>query len=258
MKRERTKTQSFGGTKREGHDATQFYSSRLYDGIPKEKKCKIIDNSEDINEEYYGKILEIEDLLSNLPEESIHLIILKISDKKIDQIDVFIEKIAKLISNLRILLINGGRLVVIIHNEYKERFFPLHSFIIPNIIKEGYLMRGEVILSYNNERISDRSKIKNNYDHGVVFSKNIYGRKKRDKKNEIEKTDTIERDDFIKFTKSIWNCTNEIKHWLKYLSRFLELYSFKEDSILILSDNNLDEFNKKCEKIRNNIIFSKI
>ena len=44
-KRKQTKTSAFGTSKREGHDATQFYSSNLYSNINVDEKQIIIDNS---------------------------------------------------------------------------------------------------------------------------------------------------------------------------------------------------------------------
>ncbi|WP_457559413.1 hypothetical protein [Candidatus Harpocratesius sp.] len=253
-----TKTQSFGVSKREGHDATQFYSSRLYEGIPQEKnKCKIVDNSDKINIELFNKIYEIDHLFNRILEESLHLIILKIPIYKIGKRENFVNTISSWASRLRNLLINGGRLVVIIQNRNKDTFFPLHSFIVPNIIREEFLLRGDVILTYE-EILSDKDDIANIYDHGFVFSKNIYGRKKKDKKAGLEKTDTIERDDFIQFTKSIWKSNLPSKNITAYLSRFLELYSFKEDSILIISDEKLEEMGTILRKIRNNIILGRI
>ncbi|MHA1372050.1 MAG: hypothetical protein ACTSRA_20315, partial [Promethearchaeota archaeon] len=100
--------------------------------------------------------------------------------------------------------------------------------------------------------------IENIYDHGFVFSKNIYGRTKKDKKSGFEKTDTIERDDFIQFTKSIWRSDLPSTDIIVYLSRFLELYSFKEDSILIISDEKLERMGAILRKKRKKIILGRI
>lgn len=250
MTKNRTKTQSFGVSKREGHDATQFYTSRLYEGILQEKKkIKIIDNSSKITKNFYGKAKKIENLLETLPDVSIHLIFYIIPKLFNEDIDKYLEKLQKFIPKLKSLLINGGRLILIIQNEYEKKFFPLHSFIVPLIISEEFLMRGEVILSLKKD-ISEKKNIENNYHHGYIFSKNLYGRKKKDKKQGKQLTDTIERDDFIQFTKSIWSSQNTKNVFLFSIPRFLELYSFKEDSIIILSDENPIKIDTLVGKIR--------
>jgi len=39
-----TRTSSFGSPGRISHDSTQFYSSRLYEGLPKEQKVEYVEN----------------------------------------------------------------------------------------------------------------------------------------------------------------------------------------------------------------------
>jgi len=45
MKRKRgTKTSSFGSPGRVNHDSMPFYTSRLYEGLPTERKVKYVEN----------------------------------------------------------------------------------------------------------------------------------------------------------------------------------------------------------------------
>ena len=62
MARIRTKTSDFGVSKREGHDASQFYSSRLYDGFIINEKKKVIDRSAELPKEIFNKLLYGENL----------------------------------------------------------------------------------------------------------------------------------------------------------------------------------------------------
>ncbi len=43
--RKKSKTSSFGVSKRESHDASQFYNSKLYQSLPRPRKTAYIDNS---------------------------------------------------------------------------------------------------------------------------------------------------------------------------------------------------------------------
>ena len=49
-----TKTSSFGSPGRINHDSTTFYTSRLYESLPKEQKMKYVENP--IPKEFLNKI----------------------------------------------------------------------------------------------------------------------------------------------------------------------------------------------------------
>ena len=53
----KTETQAFGSTKRESHDASRFYQSKMYQNIPKPQKCKYVDNSDQIKPFHINHIL---------------------------------------------------------------------------------------------------------------------------------------------------------------------------------------------------------
>jgi len=55
--RKKSKTSSFGVSKRESHDASQFYNSKLYQTLPKPRKTAYIDNFSLIPEEIIDHIL---------------------------------------------------------------------------------------------------------------------------------------------------------------------------------------------------------
>jgi len=69
-----TKTSSFGSPGRINHDSTTFYSSRLYEGLPKEKKVDYEESK--IPKEYLNKIfIKSSECMNELPDNSVHLMV---------------------------------------------------------------------------------------------------------------------------------------------------------------------------------------
>ncbi len=66
-----TKTSTFGSPGRINHDSTTFYTSRLYEGLPKEDVTNYIEN--EIPSIYLDKILcKSSEKMEELPDNSIH------------------------------------------------------------------------------------------------------------------------------------------------------------------------------------------
>jgi site-specific DNA-methyltransferase (adenine-specific) len=69
-----TKTSAFGSPGRITHDSAKFYSSRLYEGLPKEHISEYIENH--IPRESLNKIFcKSSEQLEELPDNSIHLMV---------------------------------------------------------------------------------------------------------------------------------------------------------------------------------------
>ncbi len=69
-----SKTSSFGSPERVNHDSTAFYSSRLYEGMPKEISIDYVENT--LPPEVINKIfLHSSENMSEIPNESIHLVV---------------------------------------------------------------------------------------------------------------------------------------------------------------------------------------
>lgn len=284
MARVGTKTSDFGVSKREGHDASRFYGSKLYEGIRVDEGSKIIDNSQSIEDSLFDKsFLFNNENFEKIPDYSIHLALYPVSDftsKRIEDIDLYLEGIRNLITQVKRKLVIGGRLIMIVDNHVdtsisKSGFWPVHAYIAPMVMEQGLYMRGEVILkkrdSGSNSTIQNESikgcitNAKQIFYHGLIFSNILPNRIKKGKKSQIEKTDTISRDQFLEYTKSVWSSNTElmpIKHLqdnsndvkIDYYSRFLYLYSFLEDSILVISNNESSQLQGILASIRKRTI----
>ena len=153
MGRITTKTFSFGTSKREGHDATQFYSSNLYQCLDIDEKQEIIDNSDTLQESLFLDPIKFSfEALQHIPDYSLHAIIVDLSDAlDLDIIEKNIETNLKvLFQELYRILITGGRIGLIIDNHPKSAsknlFQPFHAIITLQMLKVGFIMRGAVIL----------------------------------------------------------------------------------------------------------------
>ena len=69
-----TRTSSFGSPGRINHDATSFYASKLYEGLPREEKVKYIENP--VPSELMDKIFcKSSETMAELPDNSVHLMV---------------------------------------------------------------------------------------------------------------------------------------------------------------------------------------
>lgn len=260
MARSGTRTSDFGVSKRESHDASKFYESKLYEGISIDEDQHVVDKSNEIKGDLINQILQFNlENLSKIPDSSIHLMIYaipSIAGQKNIQIDSFIKKIEQNISLIKPKLINGGRLIVMVDNQVDSsisisRFYPLHAYIVPYILDQGLFMRGEIILSCpKNKELNENSTevtsnrksfLEKSYSHAMVFSYKNSKRIKYDINQQIDKKDSITRDQFLEYTKSVWFMGNEEsigdknREYLGYISRFIHLYSFEGDFCLFIT-----------------------
>ena len=69
-----TKTSVFGVSGRIGHDSTPFYNSRLYEGLPQERKVEYKENP--VPDEALDKIFcKSSEDMGELPDDSVHLMV---------------------------------------------------------------------------------------------------------------------------------------------------------------------------------------
>ncbi|QEE15744.1 hypothetical protein DSAG12_01571 [Promethearchaeum syntrophicum] len=276
MSRNRTKTSDFGVSKREGHDSRQFYSSRLYDGFIINEKKEVIDRSAEISKEIFNEVLKFNEInAKKIIDESIHLIIVQIPqiDKDIfENFDKWFQEIVKTIKILRKFLITGGRLIILVNNHIDKnvknsQFYPLHAKITKILINSDMIMRGNVILNIPNKNFEKSlDNLNSNLNIALISSKDVLKRIKKNKRKAFEKTDTITRDQFLTYTKSIWRYNNELmlkndetliqsKEITDYIQRFIHLFSFVEDNILYIFPNINRDFMKFAQNHRNMNIF---
>lgn len=282
-----TKTSSFGTSKRESHDSTPFYSSKLYQDLEMEKKTAEVENP--ILPEVLDKILcQDSRKMDNIPDSSIHLMVTSPPynvGKEYDEdlsLDEYLKMLRSVFSETYRVLVSGGRACVNIANVGRKPYIPYHKFIMDTMMDVGFLMRGEVIwdkgagagvsTAWGSWCSASNPTLRDVHEYILIFSKEKF---RRDNKN---KESTISRDEFLEFTKSIWTflpeSANKVGHpapfpvELPY--RCIQLYTFKNEVVLdpfsgvgtaaiaaiklgrhfVCLDNNLEYVQNAKERIR--------
>lgn len=208
-----TETSSFGTKGHINHDSTKFYNSKLYKEL--KNKVKVSDVENILPKELENKILyaSSEDM-SMIPDNSIHLMITSPpynvskeydNDLSLTEYLGFLQKVFK--ETYRV-LVNGGRACINVANLGRKPYIPLSDYISQMMIKLGFNMRGEIIwdkgasaspsTAWGSWMSASNPTLRDIHEYILVFSKGDYKREKKNKEN------TIEREQFIEWTKSIW------------------------------------------------------
>ncbi|MCK9268031.1 MAG: site-specific DNA-methyltransferase [Alkaliphilus sp.] len=244
-----TKTSSFGTKGRVNHDSSDFYNSRLYGHHKKDEKTKYIECEVDkkkINRIY----CKSSENMNELPDNSVHLMITSppYNVKKEYDEDLTLNEYRHLLKTVFLetykKLVIGGRACINIANVGRKPYIPLHSYIIQDMLEIGFEMRGEVIwdkaasaapsTAWGSWMSASNPVLRDTHEYILIFSKESFSRKKKDKIN------TIKKEEFLEWTKSIWTfptvSARSIGHPAPFPeelpNRLIQLYSFESDIIL--------------------------
>jgi len=247
--RKNTATSSFGTSGRISHDSSRFYKSRLYDNaaavLPAAAREQALPES--VVNRIFRKSSES---MTELPDNSVHLMITSPPynvSKEYDEdltLDEYRALLYRVLGETYRVLVDGGRACVNVANIGRKPYIPLHAFLTEDLIKLGFLMRGELIwnkagsagpsTAWGSWRSASNPTLRDVHEYILIFSKGSYSRVREAKKS------TIGRDEFLEYTKSIWTFPSEsarrIGHPapfpLELPRRLIELYSFSGDVVL--------------------------
>ena len=250
-KRIKTSTKSFGSSKKETHDSSYFYDSKLFDTHKIVQQKSIIQN--EISKEVLNKVHNKDSKnIDFIPDDSIHLIITSPpynNSKEYDE-DLSLEEYLKLITDVMVeahrILIRGGRICINIANIGRKPYIPLSTYIDQIMIKIGFLPRGQIIwdksasagpsTAWGSWQSASNPILRDIHEYILVYSKGEFGRKN----SRSNKDDSISKDAFLENTKSIWKfptaSARKVGHPapfpIELPKRLIELYSFENDIIL--------------------------
>ena len=251
IKKRKTGTVSsdFGTNGRINHDSSKFYNSKLYSNL--EDKVEIDKSENTILNEYINKFIQgsAEDM-KELPNNCIHLMITSppYNVSKVYDDDLTLKEYLQLLENsfnetYRV-LVNGGRACINIANLGRKPYIPLSDYISKIMLDIGFNMRGEIIwdkaasaspsTAWGSWQSATNPILRDVHEYILVFSKGDYKREKREKEN------TISKEQFMEYTKSIWTMNAESARRIGHPApfpeelpkRLIQLYSFKGDIIL--------------------------
>jgi site-specific DNA-methyltransferase (adenine-specific) len=250
-----TKTSAFGSPGRINHDSTPFYASRLYEGLPKEKIVKYVENS--IPTKFLDKIFcKTSEKMEELPDNSVHLMVTsppynvgKVYDENLtlNEYRAFLKRVW---SEVKRVLVPGGRACINIANLGRKPYIPLHAFIVEDMIDLGFLMRGEIIwnkassgspsTAWGSWLTAKNPTLRDIHEYILVFSKDMFMRPHLETRGNPGRKSTISKKEFLEFTKSVWTFSAEpatkVGHpapfpvELPY--RLIQLYTFENEVVL--------------------------
>ncbi|NLJ86817.1 MAG: site-specific DNA-methyltransferase [Firmicutes bacterium] len=244
-----TSTRSFGASKRENHDSTGFYNCRLYNQL---QEVVLDDLSEQPLPEFCIDRVFCRDArsLSELPNNSVHMMVTSPPynvGKEYDgdlSLDEYRGLLQAVFAEVFRVLIPGGRACVNVANIGRRPYIPLHAYIITDMLDIGFRMRGEIIwnkaasaggsTAWGSWLSASNPTLRDVHEYILVFSKGSFGRNKQGK------VSTIDRDEFLEYTRSVWefpaDSARKIGHpapfpvELPY--RLIQLYTFVGEVVL--------------------------
>jgi len=188
--------------------------------------------------------------MKELPDNSVHLMITSPPynvSKEYDN-DLSLEEYLQLLRNsftetYRV-LVNGGRACINIANLGRKPYIPLSDYISQLMIEIGFNMRGEIVwnkaasaspsTAWGSWQSAANPILRDIHEYILVFSKGDYKREKGRKEN------TITKEQFMEWTKSIWTMNAESARRIGHPApfpeelpfRLIQLYSFTDDIVL--------------------------
>ncbi len=248
-KKRGTKTSAFGTSGRINHDASEFYESKLYEHLQIKTtapgdECPLPEEA--VNRIYCASSQQ----MSHLPDNSVHLMITSPPynvKKEYDDdltLDDYRAMLRAVFAETYRVLVPGGRACINVANLGRKPYIPLHSYIIDDMHQLGFLMRGEIIwnkassaspsTAWGSWKSAGNPVLRDIHEYILVFSKDTFTRKK------TGRIDTIGRDEFLEWTKSVWTfpavSAKSIGHPAPFPEelpqRLIQLYSFQEDVVL--------------------------
>jgi modification methylase len=249
-KRKTTQTSSFGSPGRAGHDSSSFYAGKLYDGQAQEQAADYVEAP--IPVETLDRIFcKSAEAMTELPDSSVHLMVTSPpynvgkeydEDRSLEEFLAFLQRVW---TETRRVLVPGGRLCVNVANLGRKPYIPLHSFIIADLLRLGFLMRGEVIwnkaasaspsTAWGSWKSAANPTLRDVHEYILVFCKGSF---KRD--NPSKRASTITRDEFLEYNKSVWNFAAEPARKVGHPApfpvelprRLIQLYTFEDEVVL--------------------------
>lgn len=246
----KTKTSSFGSPGRIAHDASAFYAGRLYDDQPQAEELPYLENP--LPPQTVDRIFNVSaESMSELPDSSIHLMVTSPpynvgkdydADLSLDEYLAFLKRVWREV--LRV-LVPGGRACINVANLGRKPYIPLHAYMVRDLLELNFLMRGEIIwdkgasssasTAWGSWQSASNPTLRDGHEYILVFSKGNFRRDRLEGRK-----DTITKDEFLQFTKSVWafpaESARKIGHPapfpLELPYRLIQLYTFEGEIVL--------------------------
>ena len=252
--KKRTQSSSFGVSNREGHDSSKYYNSRLYENVPKESDVGL----PQVFPENLKNQLICQDArnMSQIPSNSVHHMITSPPynvSKEYDEnlsLQEYLSLLREVFSEVYRVLVPGGRAVINIANVGRKPYIPLATYVNTIMLEIGFLMRGEVIwdksasagssTAWGSFQSASNPCLRDVHEYILIFSKGSFSLSRTEEEKSEGRINTIEKQEFIDLTKSIWRfptaSAKRIGHPapfpIELPRRNIEFYTYAGDVVL--------------------------
>ena len=244
----RTRTSAFGSNGRIGHDATKFYSQRLFQDLAING---VQDEHATVSTPEQLDVIHCADSrnMHHLPDNSVDLMITSPPYNVGKEYDAdltlaeYKDLLSDVMSEVYRVLVEGGRACINIANVGRTPYIPLHMYLIEIANACGFYMRGEIIwdkgasagisCAWGSWQSSSNPVLRDVHEYILVFCKGTF-------KRHPVRQNSIGRDDFLENTKSIWRfpatsakkANHPAPFPVELPLRLIHLYSFVGDTVL--------------------------
>ena len=241
-------TTTFGSPGREGHDASAFYETRLYEDQPQAETEAYVENPVSDLDVIFNHSSEA---MGELPDNSVHLMVTSPPynvGKEYDEnltLEEYLAFLRRVWKETYRVLVPGGRACINVANLGRKPYIPINGLITKELIDLGFLMRGEIIwnkaasastsTAWGSWQSATNPTLRDTHEYILVFSKGSFRREKVEGRES-----TISKDEFLEFTKSVWEFTTESARKVGHPApfpvelpyRLIQLYTFSNEIVL--------------------------
>ncbi len=250
--RRRSRTRSFGTGNRISHDASSYYASRLYSETQAEDAhAESATVESELPSHLHNTIIAAtSEHMEALPDGCVHLMVTSppynVTKEYDDDLSLqeYLGLLRSVFAETYRVLAPGGRACINVANLGRKPYIPLSDHVNMLMLELGFLMRGEIIwskgagagvsMAWGSWQSASNPVLRDTHEYILVFSKGSFRRPANDRRN------TIGRDQFMEWTKSVWTMGTEsarkVGHPapfpLELPARLIQLYTFATDVVL--------------------------
>jgi DNA modification methylase len=245
-------TRAFGTGNRINHDASSYYASRMYNGVESGAPPQASLGVESPLPTALANtiICASSERMETLPDGCIHLMVTSppynVTKEYDDDLSLheYLGLLRAVFAETWRVLAPGGRACINVANLGRKPYIPLSDHVTMLMLDLGFLMRGEIIwskgagagvsMAWGSWQSASNPVLRDTHEYILVFSKGGF------KRSSVGRRNTIGREAFMEWTKSVWTMNTESARKVGHPApfpvelpaRLIQLYTFAGDVVL--------------------------